>query len=152
MDVGPNAKSGEVATPRDAATVLLLRPADGGFEVFMVKRSGLSDVLGEAHVFPGGKIDVADSGAPMLERIEGVDAARAATLGDERGRHPAHPGNQRRRVDARAKRSQHRREGFLGVEPRARLREVTAHMSREQHAGLLEGLARRRGEHAGGTI
>ena len=51
-----------VATPpRAAATVVLLRDAAGGMEVFMVKRHGLSDVLGGAYVFPGGKVDQADA-------------------------------------------------------------------------------------------
>lgn len=82
MDFGPDAKK-EVAQPRDAATVLLLRNAPGGFEVFMVKRSGLSDVLGEAHVFPGGKIDAADSSPAMLARVAGVDALDVAALGED---------------------------------------------------------------------
>ena len=46
---------------RPAATVILLRDAPGGLEVFMVKRHGKSDVLGGAHVFPGGKVDAADA-------------------------------------------------------------------------------------------
>ena len=45
---------------RDAATVVLLRDGEAGLEVFLVKRHGLSDVLGGAYVFPGGKLDAAD--------------------------------------------------------------------------------------------
>ena len=49
-----------VHPPRDAATVVLLRDGAHGLEVFLVKRHGLSDVLGGAYVFPGGKLDAAD--------------------------------------------------------------------------------------------
>jgi 8-oxo-dGTP pyrophosphatase MutT (NUDIX family) len=35
----------------------------------MVKRHGLSDVLGGAHVFPGGKLDPADADPNVLERL-----------------------------------------------------------------------------------
>ena len=49
------------APPRDAATVVILRDGAHGPEVFLVKRHGLSDVLGGAYVFPGGKLDAADS-------------------------------------------------------------------------------------------
>ena len=45
--------------PRPAATVVLLRDAPNGLEVFLMKRHGLSDVLGGAYVFPGGKVDAA---------------------------------------------------------------------------------------------
>lgn len=47
--------------PRDAATVVMLRDADQGLEVFLLKRAAASDVLGGAYVFPGGKIDAGDS-------------------------------------------------------------------------------------------
>ena len=47
-------------TPRDAATVVLLRDGASGLEVFLMKRSGLSDAFGEAYVFPGGKLDAHD--------------------------------------------------------------------------------------------
>ena len=83
MNAGPDATLNEVALPRDAATVLLLRDAPGGFEVFMVKRSGLSDVLGEAHVFPGGKIDAADSSPAMLACIAGLETLDLAALGED---------------------------------------------------------------------
>lgn len=46
--------------PRDAATVVMLRDGPSGLEVFLLKRHGLSDVLGGAYVFPGGKLDAAD--------------------------------------------------------------------------------------------
>ena len=82
MDLGPDATQ-QPAIPRDAATVLLLRDAPGGFEVFMVKRSGLSDVLGEAHVFPGGKIDAADSSPATLARIHGLITLDTAALGED---------------------------------------------------------------------
>lgn len=82
MQFGPDAKDG-VAVPRDAATVLLLREAPAGFEVFMVKRSGLSDVLGEAHVFPGGKIDAADAAPETLARVDGLELLDTAALGED---------------------------------------------------------------------
>lgn len=47
--------------PRNSATVVLLRDAPAGLEVFLVKRHGLSDVLGGAYVFPGGKLDDIDA-------------------------------------------------------------------------------------------
>ena len=48
--------------PRDAATVLLLRDEpQTGLQVFMLRRHSDSAVLGGAYVFPGGKLDVADS-------------------------------------------------------------------------------------------
>jgi 8-oxo-dGTP pyrophosphatase MutT (NUDIX family) len=46
--------------PRDAASVIILRDGPLGLEVFLVKRHGLSDVLGGAYVFPGGKLDDSD--------------------------------------------------------------------------------------------
>ena len=51
-----------VTTPlRSAATVMLLRDSSAGLELFLLKRHGLSDVLGGAYVFPGGKVDGADA-------------------------------------------------------------------------------------------
>jgi len=47
--------------PRDAASVILLRDGAGGLEVFLLERAGESDVLGGAHVFPGGKVDAQDA-------------------------------------------------------------------------------------------
>jgi 8-oxo-dGTP pyrophosphatase MutT (NUDIX family) len=82
MKFGPES-AGTASVPRDAATVLLLRDAPGGFEVFMVKRSGLSDVLGEAHVFPGGKIDAADSAPAALARVRGLAELDTAALGED---------------------------------------------------------------------
>ena len=54
--------------PRPAATVMLLRDAPGGLEVFLVRRHGLSDVLGGAYVFPGGKVDREDADDRALAR------------------------------------------------------------------------------------
>jgi 8-oxo-dGTP pyrophosphatase MutT (NUDIX family) len=47
-------------TPRDAATVVLLRDGARGMEVYLVKRSRMVDFMAGAHVFPGGKLDDAD--------------------------------------------------------------------------------------------
>jgi 8-oxo-dGTP pyrophosphatase MutT (NUDIX family) len=59
-----------ITTPaRPAATVIMLRDDDasshGGLEVFLLKRHGLSDVLGGAYVFPGGKVDRFDAELDM---------------------------------------------------------------------------------------
>lgn len=58
------------APPRPAASVLLLRDAPQGLEIFMLKRHGASDVLGGAYVFPGGKIDAADHEPDSLRHLE----------------------------------------------------------------------------------
>ena len=55
---------------RAAASVVMLRDAPGGLEVFLIKRHGLSDVLGGAHVFPGGKLDDEDSSAALQALLD----------------------------------------------------------------------------------
>ena len=67
---------------RDAATVVLLRDAAHGMEVFMVKRHGLSDVLGGAYVFPGGKVDRSDADAEVLKRLNAPLEDLRAALGE----------------------------------------------------------------------
>lgn len=47
--------------PRLAATVILLRQAPAGPEVFLLQRNRASDVLGGLYVFPGGKVDGDDA-------------------------------------------------------------------------------------------
>ena len=56
--------------PRPAATVILLRDGDSGLEVFLVKRHGLSDVLGGAYVFPGGKLDASDAQLDATQHLD----------------------------------------------------------------------------------
>ena len=55
--------------PRDAATVLILREADAGIEVLMLKRHIDSKDLGGAFVFPGGKRDEADAAPEALQGL-----------------------------------------------------------------------------------
>ncbi len=51
----------EVLTPPvPAASVMVLRDSPRGLEVLMVRRHANSNVLGGAHVFPGGKLDALD--------------------------------------------------------------------------------------------
>ena len=67
----PMELNSEIVTtpPRPASTVMMLRDVDGsgdvGLEVFLLKRHGLSDVLGGAYVFPGGKVDRFDAELDM---------------------------------------------------------------------------------------
>ena len=61
--------------PRDAATVVLLREGLSGVEVFLLQRHGKSAFMGGAYVFPGGKVDVEDQAAAMLERLGPGDVA-----------------------------------------------------------------------------
>ena len=69
----------EPATPRPAATVLLLRDGQGdgvgGFEVLMTRRSMTASFAPGAHVFPGGGVDARDAAAHAL-------ATRRATQSD----------------------------------------------------------------------
>jgi 8-oxo-dGTP pyrophosphatase MutT (NUDIX family) len=65
---------------RASATVLLLRDAPSGLEVFLLKRHGLSDVLGGAYVFPGGKVDPED--AELAHQLDRAPEALHAALGE----------------------------------------------------------------------
>jgi 8-oxo-dGTP pyrophosphatase MutT (NUDIX family) len=68
--------------PRDAATVVMLRDGAQGLEVFLVKRHGLSDVLGGAYVFPGGKLDAADCAAAHHAHFDRDAALLHEALGE----------------------------------------------------------------------
>jgi 8-oxo-dGTP pyrophosphatase MutT (NUDIX family) len=65
-----------------SATVVLLRDGAGGLEVFLVKRHGLSDVLGGAYVFPGGKVDAADHHVALHARMDRTPAQLKALLAE----------------------------------------------------------------------
>ena len=56
--------------PRAAATVVVLRDGREGLEVLLIQRHGRSDVLGGAHVFPGGKVDDADAAPDVLGLLD----------------------------------------------------------------------------------
>ena len=60
-----------IAVPVPAATILLLRDAPSGLEVFMVKRHHQIDFVAGALVFPGGKIEKADSDAALGQFFDG---------------------------------------------------------------------------------
>ena len=60
---------------RTAATILVLRDVDEGFEVLMLRRNLQSDFVGGAYVFPGGGVDPDDT-SPRAE-------ARSLGLSDE---------------------------------------------------------------------
>ena len=72
-----------VSTPlRPAATVVMLRNAPDGLEVFLMKRHSRSDVLGGAYVFPGGKVDAADAELNTLAHLDQPLHALHASLNE----------------------------------------------------------------------
>jgi len=70
-------------TPRDAATVILLRPRGEAYEVFLLRRRRGSSFMGGAYVFPGGAAEPGD----IDERSEssGVGTPGALPLGRGQG-------------------------------------------------------------------
>ncbi len=60
------------ATPRPAATIVLLRDGAEGLEALLLQRHRSSRFVPGAWVFPGGRVDPADSGPPLYERIGGL--------------------------------------------------------------------------------
>lgn len=67
---------------RPAASVVMLRDGADGLEVFLLKRHGLSDVLGGVYVFPGGKVDAQDAMPGMRARLDLPPQALHAALGE----------------------------------------------------------------------
>ncbi len=60
---------------RLAATVMLVRDAADGLEVYMVQRPGRAGAFPDLHVFPGGKVDEADFAPHLCENINDADAS-----------------------------------------------------------------------------
>ena len=74
------------ASPRPAATVLLLRAAAPAPEVLMLQRTSKAVFLPGAYVFPGGALDEDDSSERAARHVRGLDDARASVrLGLEFG-------------------------------------------------------------------
>ena len=69
--------------PRDAATVVLLRDGARGLEVYLVKRSRMVDFMAGAHVFPGGKLDDADSSVAACALLSAPAATLRERLGEQ---------------------------------------------------------------------
>ncbi|HEX5957574.1 MAG TPA: NUDIX hydrolase, partial [Hyphomicrobiaceae bacterium] len=63
------------ASARPASTVVILRDAPDGIEVFMVVRHHQIDFASGALVFPGGKVDPQDAGEPWRENAADFPAA-----------------------------------------------------------------------------
>ena len=64
---------------RPAATVILMREALDGFEVFMLKRSTRS-AFGSIYVFPGGTVDAEDSSKELYKHCEGFNDVKASAM------------------------------------------------------------------------
>ena len=69
---GEEYNPGPTTTPRQAATVILLRGGDESLEVLLVRRTPEARFMGGVWVFPGGAVDRAEG--------EGDDAHRAAAI------------------------------------------------------------------------
>ena len=110
--------------PRAAATVVLLRDGPRGPEVLMLRRHGSSDVLGGAYVFPGGKLDEADSDDAAIGRAGAPAEALHARLGE--------PGLEARFAA-----------GFFVAACRETFEEATVLLARGADAGLAERASRR---------
>lgn len=71
----------ELVPVKPAATVLLVRDADGGgIEVFMLRRTFNAAFASGMFVFPGGKVDEVDGVAEIGELCDGLTDAQASAL------------------------------------------------------------------------
>lgn len=71
----------EHSTPKQAATVILLRPAEANrFEVFLTRRPDGMPFLGGMYCFPGGGVGKKDFAPRMLARCSGLSGAQARKI------------------------------------------------------------------------
>jgi len=70
------------APTRDAATVVVLRDGARGLELYLVKRARGMDFMAGAHVFPGGRLDEADSSPSTCALLSTEAAALHERLGE----------------------------------------------------------------------
>jgi 8-oxo-dGTP pyrophosphatase MutT (NUDIX family) len=70
----------EIAPPKPASTIVLLREGTLAPEIYMVKRASQAAFFGGAYVFPGGKVDAADSDPRVLSRVRGLTTESAARM------------------------------------------------------------------------
>lgn len=70
--------TGPPIEPKLAATVVLIRSGRGGPEVLLTRRPASMAFAPDMHVFPGGRVDVADADPDLLARsvVTAVEAAR----------------------------------------------------------------------------
>jgi 8-oxo-dGTP pyrophosphatase MutT (NUDIX family) len=72
LDTREQLDDGPPATPRQAASIILLRDANPGFELLLVRRNPAQRFMGGYWVFPGGAVDAHEG--------EGDGAHRAAAV------------------------------------------------------------------------
>jgi len=72
LEPGAELNAGEPVTPRQAATVIVLRGHSDGLEVLLVKRNPAQRFMGGAWVFPGGAVDTAEGTGDAAHRAAGV--------------------------------------------------------------------------------
>lgn len=74
---GEALNAGPPTTPREAASVILLRDAGpGSFELLLVQRSPAQRFMGGYWVFPGGAVDVGDGSGEAAHRAAAVRELR----------------------------------------------------------------------------
>ena len=59
------------ASPRPAATAVLMRDGEDGIEILLLKRLRSSGFVPGAYVFAGGRVDEADNDTAMRDRVRG---------------------------------------------------------------------------------
>jgi 8-oxo-dGTP pyrophosphatase MutT (NUDIX family) len=72
LEPGTELNAGGPVTPRQAATVIVLRGGSATLEVLLVKRNPAQRFMGGAWVFPGGAVDTAEGTGEAAHRAAGV--------------------------------------------------------------------------------
>jgi len=72
LEPGTELNAGGPVTPRQAATVIVLRGGSATLEVLLVKRNPAQRFMGGAWVFPGGAVDTAEGMGDAAHRAAGV--------------------------------------------------------------------------------